>query len=337
MNAELTDRYVWAIARSLPEAQRPVVEGELRTQLSTMVDQRVAAGADALTAEREAILELGDPDRRAASWTNRPRHLIGPAYFFDYVRLLKLLMSIVVPIASVAVLLAQLLSGSDIAESITAAIVTAFNVAVQIAFWLTFVFAVIEQTSGGTRPLTTWTPDRLPTLPRRSHISVTETVVGAAGLLIFAGVIVWQQFSSFYLDDKGSPIPFLEPGLWSSWLPYFMILIALEIGFLFLKFGQGRWTWLTATVNVGLAVAFTVPAVWLLNTGRLLNSEFLTAAEQATTLRLETSTFYVVTTVIVIVLAAWDSIDGFVRTIRANREFSGARGDRAAADGRMGT
>jgi len=61
-------------------------------------------GADALTAEREAVAELGDPDRRAALSANRPMHLIGPTYFFRYLRLLKLLMSIVVPIAAAAVL-----------------------------------------------------------------------------------------------------------------------------------------------------------------------------------------------------------------------------------------
>ena len=326
MKTELTERYMWAVVRTLPRKQRPVVEGELRGRLESMIGQRVAAGVDAQTAEREAVLELGDPDRRAASWAKRSMYLIGPTYFFHYLRLLKLLMGIVVPIAAVAVLLGEVVSGGGIGESIAAAIVAAINVAIQVAFWVTVVFAIIEHTTTGEKPLTTWTPDRLSKVPSRSRVTITATVIGAVGLLIFAGAIVWQQFSSLFLDAASMPIPLLTPALWTFWLPYFLLLIAFEIGLLFINFVQRRWTWRTAIVHAALALAFTVPALWLLNTERLLNPEFLPMAERATALHLEMPGFYVVTTVIVIVVELWNIIDGFLKAGGANRDLVGVLG-----------
>lgn len=319
MTSELTDRYVAAVIRTIPQAQRPADESELRASLQAMINTRLADGADALSAEREALTELGDPDRRAAQSANRPPHLIGPGLFFDYVRLLKRLLSIVVPIVAIAVVLAQLLSGSDIAEAISAALVAAFEVAIQIAVWVTVVFAILERTSIGQKSRAPWTPDRLPQLPSRSQISVTETVIGAAGLLIFAGAIIWQQFSSFFLNDAGTPIPLLTPALWSWWLPYFLLLIALQIGFLFVNLAQGRWTWKTAVVNAGLAAMFTAPALWLLNEERLFNPEFLSALKLETTLQLQAPGFAVIATITVLGLTVWNVIDGFLKSRRSIR------------------
>ncbi|MBH0110332.1 hypothetical protein I6E81_09145 [Salinibacterium sp. NG22] len=319
MTSELTERYVAAVTRILPPAQRAAGESELRASLQAMVNHRVADGADALSAERGALTELGDPDRRAAQSANRPPHLIGPALFFDYLRLLKRLMSIVVPIAAIAVFLAQLLSGSDIAESIAAALVAAFEVAIQIAVWVTVVFAILERTSIGEKFRAPWTPDRLPKLPNRSPISVTETVIGAAGLLVFAAAIGWQQFSSFFLSGAGTPIPLLTPALWSWWLPYFLLLIALQIGFLFVNLAQGRWTWRTAVVNAGLVSLFTAPALWLLSEERLLNPDFLSALKLETTLQLQSPDFAVILTIAVLGLSAWNVIDGFLKARHAMR------------------
>ena len=63
-----------------------------------------------------ALVELGDPAALAASYVDRPLQLIGPRYYLTWWRLLKLLYSVVLPIAVAAVVLAQLLSGADVGE-----------------------------------------------------------------------------------------------------------------------------------------------------------------------------------------------------------------------------
>ncbi len=52
MTATLTDRYVYAVTRSLPESQRADIDKELRASIADAVDARVEAGDHPAEAER---------------------------------------------------------------------------------------------------------------------------------------------------------------------------------------------------------------------------------------------------------------------------------------------
>ena len=101
----LTDRYVWAVQRSLPEAQRADIDRELRGTIADTIDAKIEAGTKPDVAERETLTELGDPYKLAPGYADRPLHLIGPALFPDYIRLLQVLYFIVLPIVVVVVFL----------------------------------------------------------------------------------------------------------------------------------------------------------------------------------------------------------------------------------------
>lgn len=51
----LTDRYVWATVRSLPEKQRSDIERELRTSIADAVDAKTDAG------QRPRVGRAGNP------------------------------------------------------------------------------------------------------------------------------------------------------------------------------------------------------------------------------------------------------------------------------------
>ena len=51
----LTDRYVWAVVRLLPEDQRPEVDRELRSLIADMADHRTAGGTDEEADHVEAV------------------------------------------------------------------------------------------------------------------------------------------------------------------------------------------------------------------------------------------------------------------------------------------
>ncbi len=91
-DTDLIDRYVYAATRSVPERQRRDVADELRASIRDQIDDRAASGEDLRTAERAVLLELGDPDKLAAGFSDRPAYLIGPRYYFEWWRLLKLLL-----------------------------------------------------------------------------------------------------------------------------------------------------------------------------------------------------------------------------------------------------
>lgn len=310
----LTDRYVWAAARTLPETQRAEFGRELRERIGDVIDARVERGATPVEAEHAALVELGDPVQLASSYIDRPLQLIGPKYFLTWWRLLKLLLVIVVPLAAAGVLLGQLISGAEIGEMIGTTIGTTLSVAVNLCFWVTLVFAVLERSPGTSVPVTTWTPEQLPQQRDDARAGrLGDLIASVVFLTIFAVVIVWQQFGIIWIDGERQSIPVLDPALWSFWIPWFLVLLVLEIVFAIIIYLHG-WTWTMAGINVLLSVAFTVPALWLFLSGQLFDPAFVDAVGwpwgDASSVTVAVIVFAVIG------VTVWDIIDGFLKAAR---------------------
>ena len=194
----LTDRYVWAAGRSVPEAQRDELERELRERIGDASDALVDEGRTPAEAEHAALTALGDPAALAAEYIGRPLQLIGPRYFLVWWRLLKFLLAVVLPIGVAAVVLGQLLSGADVGEVIGAAVASALSIAVHLGFWTTLVFAILERVPAapGRRGVDLeWKPEMLPQIAdegRRSRLA--DLIASLVFLGVFAVVLVWQHF-----------------------------------------------------------------------------------------------------------------------------------------------
>ncbi|MEO8094062.1 MAG: permease prefix domain 1-containing protein [Pseudolysinimonas sp.] len=270
----LTDRYVWAVVRSIPEQQRADIERELRASITDAVDGRIDAGAAPDRAESDTLLELGDPDRLAAGYTGRPNWLIGPAYYFTYLRLLKVLFSVVLPIIVVVIALGQVIAGHSVGSVFGTTFGAGIAVAAHLGFWPTMVFAIIERTQGSNKSVVEWTPANLPQLPPRNPFGIADLIAAVVLVLFFVATAIWVQVYPIFADAAGRTIPFLVPSLWQFWLPYFFALAAVEIAFSFVIYRVGHWTWPLVAVNVVLNALFVVPALWLLSTGSVFNQEF---------------------------------------------------------------
>ncbi|HYN47587.1 MAG TPA: permease prefix domain 1-containing protein [Candidatus Nanopelagicales bacterium] len=306
----LTDRYVWGVLRAVPAAQRTDLEPEVRAMIADAMEARIAAGVVPDEAERAAVAELGDPERLAARYTDRSLVLIGPAYFPDWKRLLTLLLTIVVPITAIAVIGAGSLAGKTVGELVLDGAGTAFMVGVQLSFWITLVFAFLERS--GQPPLgEAWTPDQLPDVPsaRKGGVNPVELAFSVVALVVAAGALVWQQTATPITID-GTGYPLFDPVLWSFWLPWFLVILGLEITFTFARWRAGGWTWVLAGVNLVLNIAFMVPAVWLLQNGLLLDSGLMAEIDRMSGSAWLQPTL-AVTTVILVAVGAWDSFDGF--------------------------
>ena len=237
----LTDRYVWGVLRAVPTAQRTDLEPEIRALVADAVEARIAAGVVPAEAERAAIAELGDPERLAAQYTDKTLFLIGPRYFPDWKRLLTLLLSIVVPIVAIATMGASYLAGQEIWEIVASGLGTAFMVGVNLAFWITVVFAVMERREiADLDEELAWTPDKLPEPPAAA---ATETLAGIAfsiaALVIAAIALVWQQ-TAMPITIDGASYPLFNPDLWSFWLPWFLVVLGLQIVFHLALYLRGR-------------------------------------------------------------------------------------------------
>jgi hypothetical protein len=309
----LTDRYVWGVLRAVPTAQRAELEPEIRAMVGDAVEARIATGVIPAEAERAAVAELGDPDVLAARYTDRTMVLIGPRWFPEWKRLLTLLLPIVVPIAILATTGAAYLAGEPPAELVGVAISIGFNVTVQLIFWITLVFAFIERSGEAQAEVRaagmTWTPDRLPELPKGKTASAAEVVVSCVAMIVGAGFLVWQQVAKPITID-GASYPVIDPALWPFWMPWFLGLLAIELVMTLLRWRAGGWTYGLAVVNTITNIAFAVPALWLFTNGMLFDPG-LEQAVAGLGLAAALEPASAVITIVIAASTAWDTIDGF--------------------------
>ena len=92
---EIIDRYVYAVVKRLPESTRQDVERELRANIQDMLPD------DHSEADVRAVLaKLGNPYRLAEEYRETKRYLIGPSVYDSYITVLRLVISIVVPVVA---------------------------------------------------------------------------------------------------------------------------------------------------------------------------------------------------------------------------------------------
>jgi len=314
MTATLTDRYIDAAMRTVPEKQRADLSAELRASIDDQIDARVDAGETPVAAEQAVLIDLGDPDKLAAGYTDRPLHLIGPRFYLDWLRLLKLLLWIVPVCAAFGIALGQTLAGATFGEVVGSTVAGVIGVIVHLAFWVTLVFAILERTTSREvrAPLAPWSLDQLP-VPRESGARFADLIGQLAFLVLGAAAILWDLLIGFV---PGSDLSFLDPGLWPWWIAGLFVLMALDAVLTYFVYRAGRWTYPLAVVNAVLAVAFALPALWLLAQGKLLNPDFfptLVPEDGAEVSQI----IAIITGFGIAIIGIWDIIDAFLKARRA--------------------
>jgi len=270
----LTDRYVEATLRRLPTGQRQDIERELRSSIADAVDDRVTGGEDPAAAETAVLTGLGHPARLAASYANRPLHLIGPRLYTDYIRTLTTLISIVVPIVAVVVAIARAVDEAGFGEILGGIIGAAITTAVQIAFWVTLVFAAIERTGAHLDTGKTWTPADLPAPPSR-RARFGELIAECVATIVFAAFILLSPTFSLEKDAEGNPIPVLDPWLWDTGIVYvYLALVVASLGFAFARY-YSKWSLQVELIGALVRMAPSVLLIWLAANDHVINPAFI--------------------------------------------------------------
>ena len=305
-----TDRYVDAVTRTLPEEQRDDVARELRASIDDQVAARTEGGEPETTAERAVLEELGDPDRLAAGYADRPAFLLGPRYYFAWKRLLIVLLWIVPACSALGVALGQALSGAAPGTIIGAVASSTVTVIVHLCFWTTAVFVVLERT-GARDPLTPWTVDRLPEI-REKGAGFGDLVGIVLCTLLFAGAIAWDLTLGFV---PGEQVSFLNGDLWPVRLTFLALLAAAAIVLQAAVWAQGTWRLWSAVVNAVLAVAAGLVLVYAQAEVGLVNPAFFEAVAGdggAEVFRV----FEVLVWFGIVAGTAWSAVEGFLKLRR---------------------
>lgn len=263
----LVDRYVTTALRRVPDGQRADIDRELRASIEDAVDARMRSGEPHEAAVERTLVELGDPDRLADRYADRPGHLIGPELYPAWRRLMTVLFSVVLPVVVGIAVVVQVVDDPGVGQVVGAIVSTLLNVGVHLAFWTTAVFVVIERTGAGRAELrTTWSLDDLPAYdPDRRNL--TQMAAGVVWPVILIVALVLQQVA---VADE----PVLDPANWSFWWPYLVAVLALEVAYAVWVYRRGVVDRAAAAVNAVLSLLAAVPLVWLLAADRFFNPAF---------------------------------------------------------------
>lgn len=270
----LTDRYVDATLRRLPANQRPDIERELRSSIADAVDDRVSAGEDPEAAESAVLNGLGDPAKLAASYSNRPLHLIGPELFIDYTRVLTALLSTVVPIVAAVVAIVGVFDGDNFGTIVGETIGSVITTSVHIAAWVTLLFAILERTGGRWSPAQGWKLSDLPAPPSR-RARYGELIAESVFTVAFAAFVVLSPSFSLEKDPSGNPIPVLDPWLWDTGVVWvFLALVVAALGFSFARH-YAKWRLSVEVAGALVRIAPSVILIWLAANDHVINPAFI--------------------------------------------------------------
>lgn len=314
----LTDRYITAVLKGVPADQRADLDIELRQTIDKSMADRVAHGEDPEVAEQSVLRELGDPMRLSAKHSGRSLSLIGPTFYPDYIRLLRLLLSIVVPIVTLVVGFASVLSGDGLWDVFLAAVGSGFSVGIQIAFWVTLVFAVLDRrtrtTTDRSSVTSEWDLDDLPEITV-NRIGLGDTLASITGQSLLVLLLLWQPTYQESLDQGGPAIPILNPALSTLWIPLLIIILLASITLELVKYRTGRWTVTLAAINSLLTLLFASAAVFLIASDQLLSTDFkgiMTASEFGPSVDLISTLLAWV----IVAVCIFDVAEGWWKTLR---------------------
>ena len=272
------------------------------------------------------LLELGEPAKLAASYAGRTLALIGPELYLDYVRLLKLLAVIVLPISTISYFVIQAVLGTPLGGLIGGTVGLAISVAVHLAFWTTLVFVIVERTGttglkgamspGG--PNVAYDPKLLPAIPVSNGAALSDLVASLVFLVLLPVAWTWDQIAPFVRNADGAAVPVLHPATSSFWLPYYLVLILLAAVFAIVLYRTGRWTWPLVVTNAVIAVAATIPVVGLILNGMLLNRAFVDELGWTTAIGAG-SPAATATSAALVAVTLWAIGDSIWKTIQADR------------------
>ncbi|WP_026561480.1 hypothetical protein [Bacillus sp. J37] len=287
----LIEIYIQEVTRRLPEKSRSDIALELRSTIEDMLPD------DYNEEDVKKVLEkLGSPVSLASGYRDQPMHLIGPRYFDVYMSLLKMILPIAAMISLISMLAEYFIgyTGSEAIINVALQVMgegiwRIIEVGMQVFFWVTLTFAILERTDKGkegiplTNSLQKWTPDDLKTItyvPKKKAISKVEVFGGLMWTAIWATLYFYANHlvGVYRGGNEGLEfkIPALNQDVLLQYWPIVVIVIGLEILLSLYKLIKGQWTKRIALFNTVVQLVGTIVFTVILLNPNLLSSEFTT-------------------------------------------------------------
>ncbi|SHH91807.1 hypothetical protein SAMN02745823_01425 [Sporobacter termitidis DSM 10068] len=324
----LIDRYLYDVSRRLPEEMRADVERELRSNIEDMLPENPGQG------DIEKVLtELGSPAKLAVRYNPRPRYLISPEFFDEYLMVLKIagicLGALLAALAVFKIVFSDA-GSTDIVSAVVSVIAGfiggAFDGVVYAFFWVTIVFFCIEH-FGGKKNARPWSPKYLPEVPANAKglIRRGDAVARAIFSILFtalflAGTLRQPPFIAWY--ETGAPtVALFDSQLVQRFLPFFVSMMALTLAVAMLKLVIGRWNIAVAAMHCLCGIIGAVIGVTFINNPGVFTGAFIARFAEKVQVTERAMSGYVgiavtVLTVLIVVGAIGDIIATIDRTAK---------------------
>ncbi|PJN91745.1 HAAS signaling domain-containing protein [Bacillus sp. mrc49] len=323
---ELIELYIQEVTRRLPEKNREDIALELQSTIEDMLPEDYNEQD-----VKEILIKLGDPVTLASGYRDRPMHLIGPRYYDVYVSLLKMIL----PIAAVISLISLIGDSTfaNIGEKTVMEVILSIigkgiagiiSTAIQVFFWLTLLFAVLERTdtSKDHMPLTKgfkrWTPDdlkQIPNISKKKMIPKVEIFGSLLGIAIFAA-LYFNASSLLGVYETGKDgLNFVTPSfnqeVLNSYWPLIFSIIILGVCLAIYKLLAGQWTKKLAWLHTCYQLLTTITLIIIISNPQLLTNEFIVYMTKLFSIDEWEGRIYWSIILISVFFAVFDSIQGF--------------------------
>jgi hypothetical protein len=241
--SDLIDRYLAAIARELPEAQRADITAELRDELMSQLEgQEERLGRPLTMTELEAALrDFGNPLVVAGRY-RKTQHLIGPQILPFWWQAIRVTLTVIAAVYVVLIVLALLVQTPSERDVPSPVLVLGF------AFGLiTFMFAMVERYGNPEKLARRWRPRRLP--PARGKTKGRFEIMVEIGMTLVA-LAWWIGLIHFQNVMPGTELKVDLATVWADW---YWWIVAYWIGELIVN-GHALLQPARVRLNAGLAI-----------------------------------------------------------------------------------
>ncbi|MDF2923321.1 MAG: hypothetical protein K0R57_2235 [Paenibacillaceae bacterium] len=287
----IIERYIYTATKRLPDKIKKDVEEELRSNIYDMLPENYSE-----TDIRNVLYELGNPVELGNRYRENSQHLIGPAFYGQYLFVLRIVLIIVLcaaPVGAFAtVLLDESVNGplAVIGNILLQTLVFLLEGGVQAFAWVTIIFAFMDKAKGTYLkwPFTgkEWSLEDLeePRTPQNGAIPTSDPVFSIVMTLVL--LIVACFFPEYVAAFEWNNGEFVSTTLFDlevlkGYIPYILAFALYETVFSVLKLVYQRWTKRLAMLNViSHACGILLTGAFLLNE-RVINESFKTVFAQA--------------------------------------------------------
>ncbi|RCX19319.1 hypothetical protein DFR58_10364 [Anaerobacterium chartisolvens] len=286
----LIERYIYDVIRRLPEKDRDEVSKELKSNIYDMLPD--SAGENEI---RSVLYELGSPALLAEKYRQKPRYLISPSIYDDYVRALKWILPMV---GGIALVIGMILGIIDviqyysrdlsyfsymISKVLSKGISLGLSAIFQALFWTTAGFVIAERTSvkAGKNREREWKIEDLPEMPHinKNRIPLSDSITELAVTVVFSAAAILLCLGifpvAFMIQSGDIQVQSLfSPEFLAGCIPAIVIMAIFGILECIAKIKHRQWAPLVCGAVIVSNIVSMVILVYLINRPDLFSTEF---------------------------------------------------------------